>query len=239
MEGFWRVGPRRGRGLKGEGLLSLFGRVHAMPSGHQCPLPAFIFNLASAVPGSWPSQCADISRSLGVALPRSFGVCSGSSTGSVHSWFRACVSPRLDQSLRQRLCTAASTLTVSHVDLRLLSVNQSPDHVVHGRSTLPSHARLWGFARWGHDPSVVQLVILATHFLACSVVLLTTAYLRVLLSRTSVSNGVVGSLCSSKCCCSMGLRPLVFKPSSSHNSVATIVAHISFVGQVCGRFLSL
>ena len=45
---------------------------------------------------------------------------------------------------------------------------------------------------------VVQLVILATHFLACSVMLLKgiwpTACLRVLLSRTSVSNGVVGSL---------------------------------------------
>ena len=44
----------------------------------------------------------------------------------------------------------------------------------------------------------VQRVILATHFLACSVMLLKgiwpTAYLRVLLSRTSVSSGVVGSL---------------------------------------------
>ena len=114
----------------------------AMPSGDRCPLPALIFNLASAVPGLWRSQCADICSSLDVALPRSFGVCSGSSPGSVHSWFRACVSPRLDQSLRQRLCTAASALAVSHVDLRLLSVNQGPDHVVHGRSTLPSHARL-------------------------------------------------------------------------------------------------
>ena len=50
-------------------LLSLFGRVHAMPSGDRCPLPTLIFNLASAVPGSWPSQCADIC----------FGVCPGSS----------------------------------------------------------------------------------------------------------------------------------------------------------------
>ena len=45
---------------------------------------------------------------------------------------------------------------------------------------------------------VVQFVILATHFLACSVMILKgiwpTACLRVLLSRTSVSNGVVGSL---------------------------------------------
>ena len=42
------------------------------------------------------------------------------------------------------------------------------------------------------------VVVLATPFLACSVMLLKgispTAYLRVLLSRTSVSNGVVGSL---------------------------------------------
>ena len=129
-----------------------------MPSGDRCPP-------CTAVPRSWPSQCADICRSLGIAFPRSFGICPGSSPGSVHSWFRACVSPRLDQSLRQRLCTAASTLTVSHVDLRLLSVNQGPDHVVHGRSTLPSHARLWGLARVTILALVVvQLVILATHF---------------------------------------------------------------------------
>ena len=43
-------------------------------------------------------------------------------------------SPGPDQSLRDKLCTAASALTVSHVD---------PDHVVHGRSSLQSHACLW------------------------------------------------------------------------------------------------
>ena len=48
--------------------------------------------------------------------------------------------PRLDQSLRDK--SEASALTVSHVDLRALTVNQGPDHVVYGRSSLPSHTRL-------------------------------------------------------------------------------------------------
>ena len=178
-------------------LLSLFGRVHAMPSGDPCPLPALIFNFASAVPGSCRRSVLTFADLL--VLPFQEVLVSAlvppltvSTPGFVHASLLA-----YTQSLRQRLCTAASTLTISHVDLRLLSVNQGPDHVVHGRSTCSSVG-----ARSMGSPSlplvVVQLVTLATHFLACSVMLLKgiwpTACLRVLLSRTSVSNGVVGSL---------------------------------------------
>ena len=210
----------------------------------RCPLPVLIFSLASAVPGSRPSQCDDMCRSLGIALPRSFGVCSGSSPGSVHSWFRACVPPYLDQSLRQKLCTAASTLAVSHVDLRLLSVNQGPDHVVHGRLTLPSHARLWGLARWGHDPCPGGCSSSLGQSLSCV--------------SCDAPQGDLAH-CQSSCRAFSDLReqwcrrvsvppdaaaqwacdPWVFNRSSSHNSVATLVAHISFVWQVCERFLSL
>ena len=89
---------------------------------------------------------------------------------------------------------------------------------------------------------VVQLVILATHFLVCSVMLLKgiwpTAYLRALQTQTSVSNGVVGSLFLRMLLLG-GLATLGCSTQAPLNSVATIVAHISFVGQVCERFLSL
>ena len=133
-----------------------------MPSGDRCPLPSLIFSLASAVPGSWPSQCADTCSSLDI--DRSFGVCSCSSPGSVQSWFRARVSPRLDQFLRHRSCTTASAIAVSHVDLRLC-----PNHV----------ARPFHFACGGSLDGVTILALvvvsLARHFghslSACSVML--------------------------------------------------------------------
>ena len=133
-------------------LLSLFGRVHAMPSGDRCPLPVTIFRLVSADPRSWPSACFRICSSLYITLPASFGSTSGSFPSCVHSWFRSCAFPRLGQSLHYRLCSAASVLSVSHVDLRFSCVNLGPDTVVYGRSCLPAHARFWGLARWGHDP---------------------------------------------------------------------------------------
>ena len=72
---------------------------------------------------------------------------------------------------------------------------------------------------------VVQLATWALRFLACCVMLLMvicpTACLRVLLSRTSVSNGTVGSLFLRMLLLS-GLAIL----SSSHNSFVSFVAHI-------------
>ena len=104
--------------------LSHFGRLHAMPSRGRCPLPALVFQASLAVPGSWPSLCVEICASSHISLPESYGISSGSSPSRVRSWFRSCVSPRLDQSLRDRLCTAVSSLSVFHVDLSSQSVTE-------------------------------------------------------------------------------------------------------------------
>ena len=142
-------------------LLSQFGRLHAMPSHGRCPLPALVFQESLVVAGSWPSLCVEICASSDISLPGSFGISSGSSPSHVLSWFRSCVSPRLDQSLRDRLCAAVSSLSVFHVDLCSQSVNRGPDRAIYGCSSLPSHARFWGLSlpvgprplpRWSCSP---------------------------------------------------------------------------------------
>ena len=42
--------------------------------------------------------------------------------------------------------------SVCHVRVSSLAVNTGPHQIVCGRSSIPSHARFWGLARWGHDP---------------------------------------------------------------------------------------
>ena len=119
------------------------------------------------------------------ALPRSCGVCSGSSPGSVRLFSPGQVSPSqvVHSSVGPRRVSRGSSFVVCQ------------PRSDHGPTTLPAHARLWVLARWGLV--VVQLVILATHFFACLVMLLKGILAHCLssnLSRTSVTNGVVGSL---------------------------------------------
>ena len=61
---------------------------------------------------------------------------SGSPPSHVRSWFRSCVSPRLDQPLRDRLCSAVSSLSVFHVDFCSQSVNRGPERAFYGCSSL-------------------------------------------------------------------------------------------------------
>ena len=90
-----------------------------MPSGDHCPLPAVGFNLTSTIPGSWPSQSTDkciFLSPLGNLWCQLWFL-----PGNVHSWFRACVSPRLDLALHGNVRPS-----MSNVDLRALTVNQNP-----------------------------------------------------------------------------------------------------------------
>ena len=130
-------------------------------------------------------------RSLGIALPRSFGACPGSFPDSVLSWFRACMSLLACTSLSVRGCAQQRQPSPFLTWIFTLSMAVPPClHMLVCGGSLDI-VRILALV-------VVQLVILATHFLACSVMLLKgiwpTACLRVLLSRTSVSNGAVGFL---------------------------------------------
>ena len=107
----------------------------------QCFWATSCFDLQPCIssPRVWPSQCVDICRSLGVAFPRSFGVCAGSSQCPL---LVSCM--RLSSHGR----VSPSEVVHSSVESSFLSVNEGLDHVVHGRSTLPSQGRLRGLARW-------------------------------------------------------------------------------------------
>ena len=80
----------------------------------------------------------------GIVAPSSCGVGPSCSAQRVRDWFTQCVVPPLDRSLRDRLLTAASVLTVHHVDRATVSTNWGADPVVYGRSSSPSHIRFWG-----------------------------------------------------------------------------------------------
>ena len=110
---------------------------HALPRPLSSPCTRVPRHAALAVPGSWPS--VEICASSDISLPWSFGISSGSSPSHVRSWFRSCVSPRLDQSLRDRLCTAVSSLYVFHVDLNSQSVNGGPDEAAGGACRITNH----------------------------------------------------------------------------------------------------
>ena len=151
------------------------------PSHGRCPLHALVFQESLMVPGSWPSLCVEICASSDISLPGSFG--------------HGLVSPHLDQSLRDRLCAAVSSLFVFHVDLCSQSVNRGPDRAIYGCSSLPSHTRFWGLCRWGHDPypggHAARHLVSSTH--ACSAVLF-SALLGAQLSQISEQNGAIRSL---------------------------------------------
>ena len=160
-----------------------------MPTSY-CDLQPFISS-----PSIVASQCAAICRSLGIALPRSFGVCPGSSPGSVHASLLAWTSLSVRGCAQQRRPSPFLTwIFVCSLSTKVpTTLSMAVPPCLH---TLVCGGSLDGVTILALV--VVQLVILATHFLACSVMLRKgiwpTAYLRVLLSRTSVSNGVVGSL---------------------------------------------
>ena len=132
-----------------------------------------------------------------------------------------------------------------HVRVSSLAVNAGPHQIEYGRSSIPSHARFWGLARWGHD--LFPGGQAARHLgLSLSCVL---------------CEAPSGDLfhCLSECPAFSDLRdkwrrhcsihpdsvsfwarhPWLFLPSSSLNSVSSIRAHVSFVGQVCERFVLL
>ena len=202
-------------------LLSLSLQPGAMPANDRRPFlpPSSVSHHETGDLGCHSN--ARICGSLGIALLKSFGVGSGSSSGSVHSWCRSCVSPRLDQSLRDRLFTATCGLAVSHVDLRLLTINHGPDHVVHRRSTLPSHVRFWELARWRRGCAACHLGS-SSSCVVCDAPQGDLAHCRsfslcVHQSRTSVTSGAVGCPFSSRSVF-LSSSSLDLNPSSSHNT---------------------
>ena len=223
-------------------LLSQFGRLHAMPSHGRCPLPALVFHAALAVPGSWPS--VEICASSDISLPWSFGISSGSSPSHVRSWFRSCVSLRLDQSLRDRLCTAVSSLSVFHVDLNSQSVNGGPDEAIYGCSSLLSHARFWGLCRWGHDPFPSGRA--ARHLgssLLCVFCSSPLGDLAHCLSEFPAFADLRAEWCNqvsvpSDSAAFWARHSWIFNPRCSLNSMTHILAPVSFVGQMCERFVA-
>ena len=226
-------------------LHSQFGRLHALPSHGRCPLPVLVFQAALAVPGSWPSLCVEICASSDISLPGSFGISYGSSPSHVRSWFRSCVSPRLDQSLRDRLCTAVYSLFVFHVDLCSQSVNGGPNGAVCERSSLPSHARFWGLCRWGHDPFPGGRA--ARHLgssLSCVFCSAPLGDLANCLSECPAFADLRAEWCNqvsvpSDSVAFWARHSWIFNPRCSLNSMTHIFAHVSFVGQVCERFVAL
>ena len=226
-------------------LLSQFGRLHAMPFHGRCPLPALVFRESLMVPGSWPSLCVDICASSDISLPGSFGISSSSSPSHVRSWFRSCVSPRLDQSLRDRLCAAVSSLSVFHVDLCSQSVNRGPNKAMVVRLCLPTPGS-WVSAGGATTLSqvVLQPATSVLRFHACSAVLLWaiwhTAFLSAQLSQISEQNGAIGL-------CLVGLRDVLgssfldlqSQVFSELHGLHPCIAHVSFFGQVCERFVAL
>ena len=116
-------------------LLSLFGRVTSMISG---PIPVAVFQAASRMPRTWANCALNMCHSLGAPLPN------------------ACVSPNGGLSAKSvislmMVCTIALqwALHLVHCPPSAFSVGRS-----HNQRTdsSPDHARVWGLARWGHDP---------------------------------------------------------------------------------------
>ena len=124
-------------------------------------LPALIFNLASAVPGSWPSQCTDNA----VLLMFPFSEASVSAlvpplAVSTPRFVPARLSPgRVSMT---GLCAAASALSVSHLDHRALTVNQHSVHVV--QDVLPCSLVCWGL----HGGVTILALVVVTRHLGSS-----------------------------------------------------------------------
>ena len=224
-------------------LLSLFGRMHAMPAGDRCPLPALVFHTMFSVPESWVARCVSICDSLRIPLPSHCGVGVGSSAHSVRLWSRSCVRT-LDQCLHGRLFQAASTLSVSHVDPSSSTVNCGPDEVVY-RFPRPSHSRFLGLARLGHDPlpggRAARHLALPS---SCSFCDATQGDLFHCLSECAAFSDLCEQWCRRVSVHPNSIpfwvrHPWLFNPTSSFNTFRTVLAHVSFVGQACERFVSL
>ena len=217
-------------------LLSLFGRVHVVPSGDRCPLPAVIFNLASAVPSV-------LTYAVPLILPFREALVSAlvppltvSTPGFVHAsllaWtslsFRGCAqerrpSPCLTWIFVCCLSTKVPTTLSTAVPpcLHMLVCGGSLDPCPGGRAV----------RHLGHSLSCVFCDAPQVDLAHCLSSCLAFSDLREQwCRRVSVPLDAAAQ---------WACDPWVFNPSSSHNSDATIVAHISFVGQVCERFLSL
>ena len=59
----------------------------------------------------------------------------------------------LDDGLHSRAAVGIASLSVVHFPPSAFSVGGGPDPTTYGRGSSPDHARAWGLARWGHDPS--------------------------------------------------------------------------------------
>ena len=187
--------------------------------------------------------CVALCSSLGVPHPSSCGIGSLSSAHCVQAWFQTHAAPLLNRSLCDRLLAAASSLSVCHVR-GPFAVNAGPHQIVYGRSCSSSHARFWGLARWGHDPfpggRAARYLGLS---LSCALCEASSGDLFHCLSECPAfsdlrTSGVVNVLHPDSV--SFWVRhPWLFLPSSSLNSARLILAHVSFVGLVCERFVSL
>ena len=131
---------------------SLSVRVCAFPGGLRCPLPGIVFLIAAGLAGSWADHAQELCLSVGAVMPHMCGVVPGCLPSLARHWFASQVRPSLDSAFRHRVVGSASSLSVVHFPLPTLAVSVGPDSRVNGCSASPTHARLWGLARWGHDP---------------------------------------------------------------------------------------
>ena len=117
------------------------------------PITATVFRLSSSALGSWSHWCASALHSFSIPLPTHMGISPGSPPSSLHRWLSREVNPRLHGSLRHRLSAMVSDLhgvLVNTLSDNFLPVRENP---VYSFNLPPSAFRLWGLARWGHDPS--------------------------------------------------------------------------------------
>ena len=97
-------------------------------------------------------HCCKSCRKLGPPRTRTVRWCSHAHMcGVVPGCLPSQVRPSLDSAFFHRVVGSASSLSVVHFPLSTLAVGVGPDSRV-CLPHLPTHARLWGLARWGHDP---------------------------------------------------------------------------------------
>ena len=238
----WELGIGDALHLALERAFSLFGRLcavdHASP---RPPITATVFRLSSSALGSWSHWCASALHSFSIPLPAHMGISPGSPPSSLHRWLSREVNPRLHRSLRHRLSAMVSDLhgvLVNTLSDNFLPVRENP---VYSFNLPPSAFRLWGLARWGHDPSSTGRPSrhLQGHS-SCSFCHDTDGSLMHHLS-TCPSHHNARTAWAHSC----GISPpdvstlarhgWVFNPVDESNSPQTIRAHIRFVGLVCER----
>ena len=94
--------------------------------GRLFSLPALVFHVMSVSPNSLSAVCNALCVSLQITTPTRFGVDPGCSARRVREWFAQCVVPPLDRTLHDRLCSAAASFAIHHVDLGSQQVNCRP-----------------------------------------------------------------------------------------------------------------